>query len=247
MEWPHPQVSGEDQCRHGRGNSCRPSLAYPDVVHSSTADAVSTTQIDFVDVGKGPVNSPLRQEGSQHAGETEIDGMSLVRRQYESKGIPEHITRVLLESWRTSTQKQYAVHLKRWHVFCRARKIAPYSPTVTDVLEFLYAQIHLSYASLNTARSALSCIISFNNVPAGQHRSVRRFLKGGFERKPPQNRPSDIWDVQTVLQFPKIFSEQLSMFVGFTCEVDYVISLGYYSKETDVDSSQNYGTLHVQI
>ena len=102
----HPQVSGEDQCRHDRENSCSPSLPHPDVVHSSTADAVSTTQTNFVDVGKGPVNSPLRQEGSQHAGETEIDGISLVRRQYESKGIPEHTTRVLFESWRTSTHAE---------------------------------------------------------------------------------------------------------------------------------------------
>ena len=44
-----------------------------------------------------------------------------------------------------------AVHLKRWRVFCRAREIAPYSPTVTGVLESLYSQIHLPYASLNTA------------------------------------------------------------------------------------------------
>ena len=88
----------------------------------------------------------------------------------------------------------------------RAREITPYSPTVTDVLEFLYTQIHLSYASLNTARSALSYIISFDKVPAGQHPLVRRFLKGVFERKPPLNRHFDICDVKTVLDFLKTFS-----------------------------------------
>ena len=90
-----------------------------------------------MDVRTGTINAPLRQQGSQHARETEVDGMSLVRRQYENKGIPGHIARVLLDSWRTSTQRQYAVHLKRWHVFCSEREIAPYSPAVTDILEFI--------------------------------------------------------------------------------------------------------------
>ena len=155
------------------------------MVHSSPPKVSSETQRNGVDVRSGTINSPLRQQSSQHARETEVDGMSLVRQQYESKGIPGHIAQVLLDSWRTSTQKQYAVHLKRWHVFCRVREIAPYSTAVTDILEFLYSQLQLPYASLNTARSALSCVISLHTVPAGQHPLVARFLKGAFERKPP--------------------------------------------------------------
>ena len=204
-------MSGEDQCRHSRGSSGGASLAHPDMVHSSPANVSSETQSNGVDVRTGTINAPLRQQGSQHARETEVDGMSLVWRQYENKGIPGHIACVLLDSWRTSTQKQYAVHLKRWHVFCSEREIAPYSPAVTDILEFLYSQLHLSYASLNTARSALSCIISLDAVPAGQHPLVARFLKGAFERKPPPSRPFEIWDVQTVLNFLKTFSPNSSL------------------------------------
>ena len=40
------------------------------------------------------------------------------------QGIPRHI---LFESWRASSQKQYAVHLNRWDRFCREWKTAPYS------------------------------------------------------------------------------------------------------------------------
>ena len=200
-------MSGEDQCRHSRGSSGGASLAHPDMVHSSPANASSETQSNGVDVRTGTIN----MQGSQHARETEVDDMSLVRQQYENKGIPGHIARILLDSWRTSTQKEYAVHLKRWHVFCSEQEIAPYSPAVTDILEFLYSQLHLSYASLNTVRSALSCIISLDTVPAGQHPLVARFLKGAFEQKPPPSRSFEIWDVQTVLNFLKTFSPNSSL------------------------------------
>ena len=142
-----------------RRSDCGASLAQSDMVYSNTADVDPTTESDVADARNQAVNSSTRHEGSQHARETEIDGMLLVRRYYESQGIPGHIASVLFKSWRASSRKQCAVHLKIWEVFCRERKIAPYSPTVTDVLEFLYGQIHLSYASLNTARSALSCAV----------------------------------------------------------------------------------------
>ena len=68
-----------------------------------------------------------------------------------------------------------------------------------DVLEFLHTQLHLSYSALNTARSALSCVISIDNVPVGEHPLVCRFVKSAFERKPPSRKYYAIWDVRQVL------------------------------------------------
>ena len=48
----------------------------------------------------------------------------------KSEVFSEHVTNVLLDSWRPSTQKQYAVYLKKWAVFCRERQITAYSPTL---------------------------------------------------------------------------------------------------------------------
>ena len=79
------------------------------------------------------------------------------------------------------------------------------------MLEFLYTQIHLSYSAMNTARSALSSIISVNKTPVGQHPVICRFLKGVFERKPPSNKYYGIWDVQQVLQFLKSMSPNKSL------------------------------------
>ena len=91
-------------------------------------------------------------------------------------------------------------------MFCSARKIAPFSPSLNNVLEFLYTLLNLSYSSLNTARSALSCIIVIDKMPVGQHPVVCRFLKGAFELKPPSAKYYGIWDVNQVLQFLKTFS-----------------------------------------
>ena len=73
-----------------------------------------------------------------------------------------------------------------------------------EVLEFLHTQLRLSCSALNTARSALSCVISIDNVPVGQHLLVCRFLKGAFERKPPSRKYYAIWDGRQMLNYEPI-------------------------------------------
>ena len=121
------------------------------------------------------------------------------------------VTNVLLDSWRPATQQQYAVYLKKWDLFCRARKIPSHSPTFNHVWEFLYTQLHLSHSSINTARSTLSCFLTINNHPVGKHPLVCRFLKGAFDRKPPPNRHNAIWDIKTVLAYLKTLSPNSSL------------------------------------
>ena len=79
-------------------------------------------------------------------------------------------------------------------------KLLHFSPDLNDVLEFLYNLLNLSYSSLNTSRSALSCIM-IDKIPVGQHPVVCRFLKGAFEQNPPAHKYYGIWDVKQVLQF----------------------------------------------
>ena len=55
---------------------------------------------------------------------------------------------------------------------------------------------------MNTARSALSCLLkSFNGVPFGSHPIVSRFLKGVFESRPTVPRYTETWDVGKVLSY----------------------------------------------
>ena len=72
------------------------------------------------------------------------------------------------------------------------------------VIEFLTMLFNNneSYSSINTARSALSCFL-YNNtgISIGNYSSVKRFLKGVFESKPPRPRYSCIWDANIVLNY----------------------------------------------
>lgn len=76
------------------------------------------------------------------------------------------------------------------------------------VISFLTHIFHSGngYSSINTARSALSTFM-FNDsgITIGNSSIVKRFLKGVFERRPPQTRYVYIWDVKIVLVFLKNF------------------------------------------
>ena len=61
-----------------------------------------------------------------------------------------------------------------------------------------------SYSAINTARSALSAILcNDEGLVIGKFLSVKRFLKGVFELRPPMPRYSFIWDVNIVLDYLK--------------------------------------------
>ena len=96
-------------------------------------------------------------------------------------------------------------------MFCSSRQIAPCSPNLTAVLEFLHGLLRMSYSTLNSARSALSCFVSVDGLPVGQHPVVCRFLKGAFQQKPPSKKLHGIWDVNQVLRFLKTFTPNSSL------------------------------------
>ena len=77
------------------------------------------------------------------------------------------------------------------------------------VLEFLaklFNDEEASYSSVNTARSALSSFLwNESGLTIGKFNSVRRFMKGVYELRPPMPRYSFVWDVNIVLNFLKIF------------------------------------------
>ena len=111
-----------------------------------------------------------------------------------------------MQSWRTSSQKQYQTYHQRWQEFCRSRNINPFSASLGDGLEFLYQQYEngLSYSSINTARTALWTVIFLPDGGSfGNHPLVSRFLKGVFELRPSLPRYKEIWDVSIVFDYLK--------------------------------------------
>lgn len=61
---------------------------------------------------------------------------------------------------------------------------------------------NIGYSSINTARSALSSVLTFNDCTTfGTHPLVKRFMKGVYEQRPTLPRYTSTWDVNIVLEF----------------------------------------------
>ena len=135
---PQDSVRTVNRCNGGN------SVANPNLVYQDTSNVDPTTQTSFWNTQTAASDSPPR-ESAQHGGEAKTDGLSSITEYYRKQGFSKHITGVLLDSWRSGTQKQYAIYLKRWNVFCSERLIDPYSPNLNQVLEFVHTQLHLSY------------------------------------------------------------------------------------------------------
>ena len=140
--------------------------------------------------------------------ETSANHVSLIREQFENRGFSTTATKILETAWRAGTRKQYEGYLGTWRQYCGQRNINPFSPTVEEGINFLAELFEkgLGYSALNTARSALSSIITLSsNISFGTHPLVCRFLKGVFESRPSLPRHNIIWDVRIVLDYLKTF------------------------------------------
>lgn len=58
-----------------------------------------------------------------------------------------------------------------------------------------------SYSSMNTIRSAVSAIANIDNMPAGRHPLVCRFLKAVFQVRPTLSRSRITWDPDLILTY----------------------------------------------
>ena len=112
-----------------------------------------------------------------------------------------------MSSWKDGTQKRYATYISRWIENCERLKTDPFNTSVHVALNFLADQYHnfsLGYSAVNTARSALSAILTLTDSPGvafGTHKLVARFMKGIFAERPSLPRYSVTWDAQAVLDY----------------------------------------------
>lgn len=88
------------------------------------------------------------------------------------------------------------------------RNIDPASPnlkTVTDFLSTLFDR-GLGYSTINTAKSAISNIANIEGKPIGEHRTIKRYMKGIFNLKPALPKNNVTWDPQILLSHIKTLS-----------------------------------------
>ena len=120
----------------------------------------------------------------------------------EKHDIPDVSKDIILQSWRSSTLKQYGSYLRRWFIFCREGEDNPFSPHVNTVLRFLTHLYNsgLSYSAINSARSSISAIsLNNDNISIGNNCFIRRFLRGVFACRPALPKYTVTWDTNKVL------------------------------------------------
>ena len=82
------------------------------------------------------------------------------RRSLETQGISKRASDIILQSW----NKEYGNSMrctscKRWMKYCHRKHIRCVDPFISQALDFLVNQ-GIGYSAMNTARSALTCILT---------------------------------------------------------------------------------------
>lgn len=119
-----------------------------------------------------------------------------------SVGVSEAAQELIMGSWRPSTVNHYESFLRRWKDYCvglDTNWMCMDVRTCLNFLAFLYGQ-GLGYSSINTARSALSSVVTLmDGRSVGSHPLVKKLVRGVFVLRPPSPRYDRIWDVNVVL------------------------------------------------
>ena len=140
--------------------------------------------------------------------DSEVEDQDLLNKAYASKGYPETVVKIMSAARRSSSDRQYKVFYTKFQKYCKDKSLDPLQISLAEGLGFLTSlhEAGLSYSSINTARSALSLILRFDNIAFGVHPDVVQFMKGLNNLKPPVPKYSQVWDLDQVLNLLKLWS-----------------------------------------
>ena len=191
----------ENSERLGNRSLSSPSLANTSLVPKDNADADRCATSVAPEFASASIQETSQAQTAQ---DPTAGGVSFIRDFYSNRGFSKESTDIFCASWRKSTTDQYQVYFRKWSNFCGRQKIDPLSPSEIDIVNFLTELFNNGecYSAINTARSALSVIISNDSgLTIGKFPSVKRFMKGVFELRPPLPRYNYIWDVNIVFSY----------------------------------------------
>ena len=126
------------------------------------------------------------------------------------------MSKILLSSWRSSTEKRYQSAWKLFANWCFEKSEDLISCPVNIVLESFTDLFDkgLQYRTTKTYRSAISMThLPVDGSLIGSHPLVSRFMKEVFQSRPPCPRYLATWDVSVVLSYLRTLSpkEDLSL------------------------------------
>ncbi|XP_067664507.1 uncharacterized protein [Haliotis asinina] len=139
-------VSPEAEEGEGGSNHGAAELANAALVRHGAEDAGGSSS--FSAAQDGPAEVAAQQLFAPVEEKAATSGMPLIREALTLRGIPERIGKVITQSWRGSTQRQYQVHLHKWEAYCSERDIDPLQGTVAELLGFLHRPTRSRYKNV---------------------------------------------------------------------------------------------------
>ena len=200
---PHSQVSGESEEGESGTGTCMPTMVQPTLVPSPVESGLRHAPNISLPAGSSrlELGCPSSADNQQFVDTIRLE---VVRGRLIGEGLSEDVVHLLLESNRESTSAAYQSAWRSWCNWNHRRSSNPLSGSVNLILQYL-ANLHgegKSYSTINLHRSMLSSTFdSVEGLPIGQHRLVKRLMKGCFHSRPPNPRYSSMWDPTTVLDF----------------------------------------------
>ena len=173
---------------------------------SSSSEHVGQPSTDHTESSCSPEEPSGRKSPSNNSESSAPGCMANLRKSLSEEGVSEQSTALICSSWRGSTTKAYESAWRRWASWCAARKVDPFSTTLTNILDFLTEMYNENkeHSTINSYRSAISTFhAKIDGVPAGQHPMVSRLMQGIFNTRPSKPRYTSVWDVEVVLNHIK--------------------------------------------
>ena len=131
--------------------------------------------------------------------------IAAVRSRLQTTGLSPEVCKILLASWRTSTQKRYEGPWQQWASWFLERNKCTFSAPVADVLDFLSEQFNdrnLAYRKVGVYKACTSQMHDpVDGLQLGSLPLVSRFMKGIFQLRPATPRICTTWQVGPVLRY----------------------------------------------
>ena len=124
-------------------------------------------------------NTPGHSVGhkSHSLPKAQLDGLYLIRQRMKDLGLSRTTAKIIMNTWRDKTRRQYSVYLKKYVAFCDTNNLNPFDQNEQTLVKFLTVLFRrkYGYSAINTARSAVSSVTGL-----GSQSLVRRFMRGVF-------------------------------------------------------------------
>lgn len=197
----------------GRDGPHCAGLARPTVVCQTPSDDLCETN----PVAPGPDNFIGPEPGAPPTNggpEAATGGLAHFRERWEMQGFSAGAVAVMQQARRKGTQSAYDSAWQKWVGWCSERDTHPFRAPMAALVNFLSSRLQdgLEYSTLNVYRSALSLYHpKVDGYKIGQHPTVKEFMAGAFNVRPPKPRYQHTWDVNKVLDHIRSMGENVHL------------------------------------